>query len=95
VPLVPQVPGILDHYVARTAIRTQQTRIDADPDRPGNLWHPVDDPPGSDRGARGIFGHLEGGVLQPRFRRTIPRQVKTVLRSTGDRLHQSRLDRRR
>jgi hypothetical protein len=35
--------GIVDHYVARTAVASQQTDDAADPDRPVNLWEPVDD----------------------------------------------------
>jgi short-subunit dehydrogenase len=68
-------PGVIDHYVARTAVASQQTEQDADPDRPVTLWDPVDDPPGSDRGARGIFDRLEGGMRHPDFAKGIPQQV--------------------
>ena len=46
------VPGILDHYLARTGYQAQQTDEPADPQRPSNLWQPV---PG-DHGAHGSFG---------------------------------------
>lgn len=44
-------PGILDHYLARTGIRSQQTDEPEDPKRPDNLFQPV---PG-DVGAHGRF----------------------------------------
>jgi hypothetical protein len=45
------VPGLLDHYMARTAVSGQQTSEPADPNRPNNLWHTVE----GDYGARGRF----------------------------------------
>jgi NAD(P)-dependent dehydrogenase (short-subunit alcohol dehydrogenase family) len=45
------IPGLLDHYLARTGFSGQQTDEPEDPDRPYNLWTPV---PG-DRGAHGSF----------------------------------------
>jgi NAD(P)-dependent dehydrogenase (short-subunit alcohol dehydrogenase family) len=44
-------PGMLDRYLGRTGVGSQQTDEPADPDRPANLWEPV---PG-DRGAHGRF----------------------------------------
>jgi NAD(P)-dependent dehydrogenase (short-subunit alcohol dehydrogenase family) len=46
---------LLDRYLARTGYKSQQTGKRAAPDRPGNLWEPVDQPPGSDHGAHGPF----------------------------------------
>jgi NAD(P)-dependent dehydrogenase (short-subunit alcohol dehydrogenase family) len=46
-------PGLLDRYLARTGYRSQQTAEPADPDRPANLWQPVDE--GEDHGAHGGF----------------------------------------
>ncbi|WFE35169.1 SDR family oxidoreductase [Micromonospora sp. WMMD975] len=48
-------PGVLDRYLARTGYKSQQTGRPADPDRPNNLWHPLDGPGGHDYGARGDF----------------------------------------
>jgi len=48
-------PALLDRYLARTGYGSQQTAQKADPGRPGNLWEPVDSPPGHDHGARGVF----------------------------------------
>jgi short-subunit dehydrogenase len=44
-------PGILDRYLGRTGVDSQQTDEPADPDRHFNLWEPV---PG-DHGAHGRF----------------------------------------
>jgi NAD(P)-dependent dehydrogenase (short-subunit alcohol dehydrogenase family) len=35
-------PGLLDRYLARTGFSSQQTDEPQDPDRPANLWEPVD-----------------------------------------------------
>ncbi len=43
-------PGLLDHYLARTGYKSQQTGEPEDPSRPNNLWTPVD--AGKDCGAR-------------------------------------------
>ncbi|HEY3602284.1 MAG TPA: SDR family oxidoreductase [Chthoniobacterales bacterium] len=45
-------PGLLDHYLARTAYSGQQTNEPRDPNQPYNLFQPV---PG-DHGAHGDFG---------------------------------------
>ncbi len=44
-------PGMLDHYLARTAVEGQQTQEPEDPNRPDNLHRP---PPG-DYGTHGRF----------------------------------------
>lgn len=36
-------PGLLDRYLARTGISSQQTEQPRDPEQPVNLWSPVDD----------------------------------------------------
>ncbi len=46
---------VLDRYLARTGFDAQQTQERAAPGRPNNLWQPVDQPPGSDEGAHGVF----------------------------------------
>lgn len=48
-------PGLLDRYLARTGFSSQQTEQPRDPDRPVNLWRPVDDRGGEDFGAHGRF----------------------------------------
>jgi NAD(P)-dependent dehydrogenase (short-subunit alcohol dehydrogenase family) len=49
------MPGLLDRYLARMGYRSQQTDEQARPDRPGNLWQPVDVPGTTDVGAHGRF----------------------------------------
>lgn len=44
-------PGLLDRYLARTGIKSQQTDERVDPNRPANLWAPLS----GDRGAHGRF----------------------------------------
>lgn len=46
-------PGIGDLYLAKTGYDSQQTNRPVDPDRPSNLWEPVDDD--RDYGAYGDF----------------------------------------
>lgn len=55
------IPAVLDLYLARTGYSSQQTGQSADPDRPNNLWRPVDDEPGSDHGAHGSFDDRSTG----------------------------------
>ena len=35
-------PGLLDIYLAKTGFDSQQTHAPEDPDRPNNLWSPVE-----------------------------------------------------
>jgi NADP-dependent 3-hydroxy acid dehydrogenase YdfG len=46
------VPGLLDHYLARTAVSGQKTNESISADRPANLWKPV----AGDYAAHGSFG---------------------------------------
>ncbi|HVA07105.1 MAG TPA: hypothetical protein VNG12_10230, partial [Acidimicrobiales bacterium] len=49
------IAPLLDRYLARTGYTSQQTDKPVDPDRPSNLWQPVDATAGEDFGAHGIF----------------------------------------
>jgi NAD(P)-dependent dehydrogenase (short-subunit alcohol dehydrogenase family) len=49
------MPGILDHYLARTGYKSQQTSEPDQHDRPNNLWEPVDADGRGDYGAHGDF----------------------------------------
>jgi NAD(P)-dependent dehydrogenase (short-subunit alcohol dehydrogenase family) len=49
------VPGLLDRYLGRTGYESQQAEQPADPNRPVNLWAPMDGRGGRDHGARGSF----------------------------------------
>jgi NAD(P)-dependent dehydrogenase (short-subunit alcohol dehydrogenase family) len=46
---------LLDRYLARTGFASQQTHQKVEPDRPHNLWEPVDGEGGRDHGAHGVF----------------------------------------
>lgn len=48
-------PALLDVYLGRTGYKSQQTGVAVGPDRPNNLWEPVDGEHGRDHGAHGIF----------------------------------------
>jgi NAD(P)-dependent dehydrogenase (short-subunit alcohol dehydrogenase family) len=47
-------PGLLDHYLARTGYKSQET-AEAETNRPNNLWAPVDSQPGAVHTAHGRF----------------------------------------
>jgi NAD(P)-dependent dehydrogenase (short-subunit alcohol dehydrogenase family) len=46
---------VLDRYLSRTGYKSQQTGQREDPGRPGNLWEPLDEAPGTDHGPHGEF----------------------------------------
>lgn len=48
-------PGILDRSLGKSGFSSQQTKQDADPDQPANLWAPADQT--HDYGTRGIFSY--------------------------------------
>ncbi|WP_425173198.1 SDR family oxidoreductase [Mycobacterium sp.] len=49
------IAPLLDRYLGRTGYESQQTSDRVDGEQPSNLWEPVDQGPGSDYGAHGIF----------------------------------------
>ena len=52
-------PGLLDRYLGATGFKGQQTDQPADPQRPANLWEPVD--ANVDYGAHGAFDDRSHG----------------------------------
>ncbi len=48
-------PSLLDRYLGKTGIGSQQTDQPHDPEAPVNLWEPADGDSGKDYGAHGIF----------------------------------------
>ncbi len=48
-------PGLLDRYLGRTGVDSQQTEMPRDANAPENLWSPADGPEGKDFGAHGAF----------------------------------------
>ena len=49
------VPGLLDRYLGRTGVKSQQTKHSQEPGAPVNLWEPADGPDEQDFGAHGVF----------------------------------------
>ncbi len=82
------MPGIGDHYLARTGRSSQLTDISIEADRPDDLFAPVDDE--VDHGSHGIFDDQAGGVMDPKFLRAVPGSVAGFVRSTRDRLREVR-----
>jgi NAD(P)-dependent dehydrogenase (short-subunit alcohol dehydrogenase family) len=52
---------VLDRYLSRTGFKSQETDQPEAPGRPGNLWEPLDEAPGSDHGAHGEFDERSRG----------------------------------
>ena len=82
------MPGVGDHYLASTGVDSQKTEIEIADDRPDDLFHPLD--ADEDHGARGIFGDSVGGVLQPKFLRTLPGTLIDLVRAIQARVAQVR-----
>jgi hypothetical protein len=66
---------VVDHYVARTGVDSQQTDQPAGDD-PVDLWSPVD--ADADHGDRGPFRKLEGGMTNPKWLAGVPKLVMDV-----------------
>lgn len=67
-------PGLATQYAAIGAWEAQLTDMPVTPDRPVNLYHPVDDT--ADMGAHGIFDETAAGVLAPQFVESLPSNAK-------------------
>ena len=85
------MPGVGDHYLARSGVDSQKTDIEIDRDRPDDLFEPLDDD--EDHGAHGIFGDSVGGVLQPKFLRSVPTMFTDLTHSVRARVAQVRAGR--
>lgn len=85
------MPGVGDHYLARSGIESQKTDIEIDEDRPDDLFRPLDDD--EDHGSHGIFDDVAGGVLTASFLRSVPQMIVDLVGSVRDRIAQVR-DRR-
>lgn len=86
------MPGVVDHFAARTTVEGQLTRGAVDPRAPDNLERPLDGAGGTDRGAEGDFGDRSSGVLDGSFIRSLPRTVADVFGSVRDRIREVRAD---
>lgn len=86
------VPGVGNQYAAIGAWDSQLTDKPAAPNRPVNLWEPVDG--SDDHGAHGIFDDEAGGFLDPEFLKTLPQTARNlgvaVLRAARDKTRRAR-----
>jgi NAD(P)-dependent dehydrogenase (short-subunit alcohol dehydrogenase family) len=82
------MPGIGDHYLASTGVDSQKTDIEIAEDRPDDLFHALDED--EDHGAHGIFDDSVGGILQPKFLRTVPKMFGDLVRAVRARVDQVR-----
>jgi NAD(P)-dependent dehydrogenase (short-subunit alcohol dehydrogenase family) len=72
-------PPLLDRYLARTGFDSQQTDEPVGPDRPDNLFGPLDASPGADRGAHGQFdGRAHPSNWQVRAAQGVRRSVRML-----------------
>jgi short-subunit dehydrogenase len=78
-------PGVFDHYAARTAWSAQEVQDQPVEPRDGNLYEPLDDTTGCDRGAHGPFGDRSGRTITIGFLRTLPNTMAEVVASARDR----------
>ena len=82
---------VLDRYLARTGFDSQQTDQRVAPGRPNNLWAPVDQPPGSDEGAHGLFDdRAHGRSAQLSVTERVEEAGATVRRALGSLLEAAR-----
>jgi short-subunit dehydrogenase len=79
------LPGVFDHYAARTGWSSQQVPGEHVGSREGNLLAAEDDAPGTDRGAHGPFDGRANGVLAKEFVRSLPDVARDVAASIGAR----------
>jgi NAD(P)-dependent dehydrogenase (short-subunit alcohol dehydrogenase family) len=82
---------VLDRYLARTGFDSQQTGERAAPGRANNLWQPVDQAPGSDEGAHGVFDdRSHGRSVQLTVTERVEEAGATVRRALGSLLGAAR-----
>jgi len=73
------IPRLLDRYLARSGFKSQQTDEPADPNRPANLWRPVE----ADHGAHGDFDTKAKGRSYQWWVTSHRRAVTGVLAAVG------------
>ncbi|MGH9109041.1 MAG: SDR family oxidoreductase [Acidimicrobiales bacterium] len=69
-------PGFANQYAALGAWGSQLSDLPADPDRPSNLWEPVDGT--HDQGAHGIFDDKARGVRDRSFLEGLPDNARKL-----------------
>jgi NAD(P)-dependent dehydrogenase (short-subunit alcohol dehydrogenase family) len=79
------MPGVFDHYAARTAVDGQQSDEPVLDGAADNLYEPVDGSPESTHGASGRFEDLTGGVLTVGFLKTLPQVASDLAAAARER----------
>jgi short-subunit dehydrogenase len=82
------MPGVGDHFMAKSGVGGQLTDIPIDRDRPNNLFEPVD--ADEDHGYHGIFDEKAKGVVTPSFLKQLPQQAKTFYEASRARIEEVR-----
>ena len=78
-------PGVIDHFLARTGIASQQMEMEAAGGADVDLWDPVDGRDGEDHGAHGRFDGRAGGMLDQTFLRSTPAMFRNMVLAVVDR----------
>ncbi len=78
------IPGVGDHYMARTGIRSQLTDLPICDDRPDDLFAPADND--VDHGSHGIFDDRTGGMLNRNFLAGLPGTAADFAIASGQRI---------
>jgi NAD(P)-dependent dehydrogenase (short-subunit alcohol dehydrogenase family) len=79
------IPGVLDHFAARTDWEGQQVPGQHIATREGNLDKAQDNEPGTDHGESGPFGSRAHGVWERSFLRSLPQVARDLAASIRDR----------
>ena len=74
-------PNFANQYAALAAWDSQLTDEAIGPDRPVNLYEPVD--AAADNGPHGQFDDRAGGFMDPAFLKTLPKTAKTFATAVG------------
>lgn len=91
VQLAQLMPGVGDHYMARSGVGGQLTDMDIRDTRPDNLYEAADRD--VDHGVTGIFGDRANGVRTPQFLRSLPHQASTFAAAARARIEEVRTHR--
>lgn len=78
------IPGVGDHYMARTGIDSQLTDIPIRKDRPDDLFEPAD--ADVDHGSHGIFDERAHGLLDRQFLAGLPGTAADAAIASGQRV---------
>ncbi|MGH9094675.1 MAG: SDR family oxidoreductase [Acidimicrobiales bacterium] len=84
-------PGFGNQYAAIGAWESQLTKQRVSPDRPSNLYEPVD--VSADHGAHGEFDHDAHGFFTPSFLKTLPQTAVKAYRAASSTIKEKQVRR--